>query len=433
MLLHNIATYIKDSLINKSLKVLLLRVAGVFFFFTLSIFLTNFYNPELVGRYDFTRATLLILGGICMLGTNQAIIYYSGELTARNALGELRQIYKKMVGIILLTWLCFILIASIVPNEIFNNFFEKEDAASLLFKVVISLGAFAITMLNIDTLRALKHPLFSELYRNIFRYLPFFFAAIILFYTQQTKWLVEAYLLGFLVLAVISTIQVLIFFRKNTAPKTNNPITYKNILRKSSPMALSAVTFFLMQSTDIILLGKFTDFVTVAYYAVAVKLATATALALQSVNVIIAPKIAEVFVRKDISELKKIIKNSTRLIFILSIPALIILGLFASFFLNFFGSEYVAAKSALLILLAGQFFNTLCGPVGIYMNMTGRQGKLQQILLVGFITNLLLNWILIPKYGMIGAATATAISMVLWNLIAVLYAWKKDRVKTFLS
>ena len=52
---HKLITYFKDALINKSLKVLLLRVAGVFFFFGLSLFLTNYYDPELVGKYDFAR------------------------------------------------------------------------------------------------------------------------------------------------------------------------------------------------------------------------------------------------------------------------------------------------------------------------------------------------------------------------------------------
>ena len=198
-------------------------------------------------------------------------------------------------------------------------------------------------------------------------------------------------------------------------------------------MALSSVAYFLMQSTDIVLLGKFMNFDTVAFYAIAVKLSIATSLALQSVNVIIAPKIAEVFKKNDRPQLKEILKNSTRLIISLSLPVLIILAVFASFFLGFFGEEYKVAKSALLILLIGQFFNTLSGPVGVYMNMTGKQNKLQIILVFGFITNLILNWFLIPEYGMIGAASATAISIVLWKSIAVIYTYRKDKIKTFLS
>lgn len=406
---------------------------GVALFFGLSLFLTNFYPADSVGRYDFVRAWLLILGGICMLGTNQAIIFYSGVLQAENSLGSLRRIYRKMIGIVFVTNLFFVLIIWLIPNHLINSFFDKEDAALLLFKVVISLGAFAMTLLNIDTLRGLKRPLFSELYRNLFRYTPFLLAAITLYFTNNLTWLVEAYLLGFVLLAVVSSIQVYLAFRSNNDPATAQIIGYNQILKKSYPMAISAVSFFLMQSTDIVLLGKFKDFDTVAYYAVAVKLGMVTTLVLQSVTIILAPKIAEIYQRNDQVQLRKIVKNSSRLIFALSVPIIVTLMIFPSFFLSFFGETYIAAKQAFLILLGAQLVNTLLGPVSIYMNMTGKQHRLHQILILGFLINLVLNWYLIPIHGMIGAATATAISMVVWKSIAVGYTWNKDHIKTFLS
>lgn len=416
------------------MKVLVLRIAGVFFFFALSLFLTNFFDPEIVGKYDFARASLLVLGGICMLGTNQAIIYYSGEFTALENMSRLKSVYFKMILIILSIALLFVLVGILVPEQFFNAFFAKADAGELIFKILLALSAFAISLLNIDTLRALKYPLFSELYRNIFRYTPFFLGAVLLYFTGHADWLVEVYLLGFVVLAVFSSLHVYLVFREQRdVPVTEPAISYKNILKRSYPMALSAVTYFLMQSTDIVLLGKFSDFESVAFYAVAVKLAMVTSLALQSVNVIIAPKIAEEFNRDDKLALNQVVRQSTRLIFFLSLPALAILAALTSFFLGFFGQEYIVAKSALLILLLGQLINTLCGPVGVYMNMTGKQNKLQQILFLGFLVNLILNWYLIPEYGMEGAAWATAISMALWNALAVIYTYRKDRIKLFIS
>ena len=429
----NIIEYLKGNLVNKSLKVLLLRIAGVLFFFLLSLFLTNFYDPELVGKYDFVRSGLLILGGICLLGTNQAIIYYSGVLLAQESLGGLKSVYTKMVAIILGTSAVFVGIVAVTNDSFFNEFFNKEDAAKLIFQIVLVLAAFALTMLNIDTLRGLKRTLFSELYRNIFRYLPFFLGAVALYFTQSMAWLVEVYLLGFIILAIASSIQVAVAFNRKQFEDKGIRYTYNSIFRKSYPMALSAVSYFMMQSVDIILLGKFSTFETVAYYSVAVKLATATSLALHSVTIIIAPKIAEIYKKQELIQLKEMIKSSARLIFILSVPALLILSLFATFFLGIFGSQYEIAKEALWILLLGQLFNTLCGPVAIYMNMTGKQNKLHQILIFGFVTNLLLNWFLIPDYGMMGAASATAISMILWNLAAVVYTYRKDRIKTYLS
>ena len=90
-------------------------------------------------------------------------------------------------------------------------------------------------------------------------------------------------------------------------------------------MALSAIAYFIMQSIDIIILTIYEGFESIAYYSVAVKLATATALALMSVNIVIAPKIAEIYSTNDFDKLNKLINDSARIIFITSVPILIIL------------------------------------------------------------------------------------------------------------
>jgi O-antigen/teichoic acid export membrane protein len=188
-----------------------------------------------------------------------------------------------------------------------------------------------------------------------------------------------------------------------------------------------------MQSVDVILLGKFTDFETVAYYSAAIKLTTIISLVLTSVNAVFAPKIAELYSNKDFLNLNLNLKKATRLIFILTIPGIVLLAVFSTVFLSFFGEGYMQAKNALIILLLGQTVNALCGSVGVYMNMTGKQNTLQIILIISFLLNLVLNWLLIPLYGMIGAAIATSISMVLWNITGTIYLLKTDKIKTFLN
>ncbi|HLU85080.1 MAG TPA: MATE family efflux transporter, partial [Vicingaceae bacterium] len=209
--------------------------------------------------------------------------------------------------------------------------------------------------------------------------------------------------------------------------------TYKEILKTSYPMALSTLTFFLMQSTDVILLGKFDVFENVAFYSTAIKISMLTSIALMSVNVITAPKISEEYSRGNHAALAEILKKSSRLIFMLSVPFLLFLILFSKFLLSLFGEEYQAAQIPLLVLLIGQFFNSLTGPTGTYMNMTGKQKILHRFLMGAFLVNFILNYTLIPLYGMTGSAIATSISVAGWNILAALFVYKKDSVKTFLS
>ena len=198
-------------------------------------------------------------------------------------------------------------------------------------------------------------------------------------------------------------------------------------------MAISAASFLLMQSFDVLMLKQFENYTVVAIYSLAVKLTLLLSVALASVNAVLAPKIAEDYNRGDKKALAAKIKKSTRLIFVSTAPAIVILALGADWILSWFGSAYVAAKTPLLILLLGQAVNTLCGSVGVYLNMTSKQKVFQWIVASALVLNVSLNAYLIPMYGMIGAAWATAASMMAWNIIAVGYVYKMDRIKTFLT
>jgi O-antigen/teichoic acid export membrane protein len=425
---------LKNFLIKNSLKVLLLRASGIVLMFLLSLFLTNSFSAEIVGQYDFVRSFLMILSGASLLGTNQAIIYYSGILTSKKSFGSIKSIYFKMNFLILIA--CAILYAPllVIDKEIINQIFNKQGAYELVSLSLQGLVFYSITMLNIDTIRALKHTLISEGFRNIFRYMPFFIFSIILYIIDSPEDLVLWFIYSFVVIFVISTAVVYFFlFKKNFPKSLTHNFSSTEILRTSYPMALSAISYFLMQSTDVLFISAYDTFESVAYYSIAVKLATVTALALISVNIVIAPKIESIYNDKNFSQLKLILKKATRINVVISLPIIILLLFFSEYVLSTFGSNYILAKNALWILLIAQFFNSITGPSALYLNMTGRQKKLNGILVISLLINVVLNIILVPDFGMLGAAISTTTSFVISKILASALVFYLDNVKTFIS
>ena len=424
-----------NDLTKKSLSVLIIRSLGVLLLFSFTLFITNFYSPQIVGRYDFVRSALMVLGGLALMGTNQSMIYYSGLLKARKSVESIMIIYIKMIKIIF--FLCFLIsifFLTFLSESTASDIFQSQESYSLLFKTILTLFFFALTMLNIDTIRALEKTILSEMYRSLFRYLPVFLFAIVLLQTNNQDLLVEAYLLGFLLLSFLSSIQVYRLFCRLDKPTANSEkFSLKEIFKTSSPMALSAIAYFIMQSIDVVILSIYEGFDQIAYYSVSVKLAMVTALALMSVNIVIAPRIAEIYEKKEFQSLQQLIKYSTRIIFFISICVLSILFFFSEEILNLFGEGYVVAKNALITLLAAQFFNAFSGPGAIYLNMTGRQKILNKILIAGLAVNITLNFYLIPAYGINGAASATLVSLIIWNSITALLIFSKDKIKIFLN
>jgi len=431
-LYNKLLYFFKKGPIKKSMNVLFIRVIGVFLFFSLTLFITNFFDPKLVGSYDYSRSLLTILASISVLGMNQSILYYSGVLSSKEALHEIKDVYHKMMKITVVISISVTLLI-LVFNFFLGAFFLEKELSTILFKSVIILLFYSLLIVNIDTLRALKKVYLSEFFRNILRYTPLFLVAIILYLTNNQKWLLEGFLLSLSLLGIGSTIYILNYFKKYKSIVVKNNFSYKSIIKRSSPMAISAVAFMLMQSVDIILLGKFTDLAVVAYYASSVKITMVVGLVLTSVNAIYAPIISELFSLNSFNELKVKLQDATRLISILTLPVIVFIAFSSKLILSVFGDNYEKAQSALLILLVGQTVNMFCGSVGIYMNMTGKQKVLQSILIISFLLNLLFNWILIPIYGMNGAAISTALSMAFWNITGAIYLLKKDKIKTFLN
>lgn len=431
MLESILAKFKKGENTKNSIITLALKMSGVGLLFFLTLFLTNNFDANLVGQYSFSRSVLLILGGISILGAEQSIIYYAGYLKSRNALNNLKSIYLKTLTLIIYASVSLIIITYLLNADFINSFFEVNNPYGLIKKIVLYLFFHSLMMLNIEVFRSLNKIILSEFFRNIMRYALFFFCAFVLLIQNLEHYLVDAYLICFGILAIITSVLVYLEFRKLGEIDTSLKISTKDIFQTSYPMALNAMTFFLMQSTDVILLGKFETYNIVAYYDTAVRIASLTLMGVMSVNVVVAPKIAEIYSQNNKEEISKLFKSSIKLMLVLSTPAVLFLFLFSNFVLGLFGEEYKSARNALLILVGAQYLTTFMGIAGTYMNMTGKQRILHKILLFAFFLNVGLNYIFIPIWGMTGSALATGITIVIWHSISIFVIYKKDKISIF--
>lgn len=430
---HYLQKIRNSSFVLQSLNTLIFRVFGVVLLFGFTLFLTNNFSPKIVGQYDFVRSFLLVIGSICLLGCDQSILYFRGRLKGTNSLYVLKGIYKKSVGILFSLSMILFLIVFCINKDFVNIFFSDQGVHSILLKSSGLLFFSALTTLNIEVFRALDRLYVAELFRNTIKHIPLVLGAILLVYIKKEIYLVDAFLIGFVILAIITTIIVFNYFSKVKMNTVNEAVTYKEIVIKSYPIAISGMALFLLMSFDIMFLKKYRDDETVAFYSVAVKLMTILSMVIVTVNITVSTKIAEYFSIKNNAELNKIVKNSSRLIFILTFPAVVLICLFSEYILSFFGSDYLAAKEALLILILGQGICSVFGSASVYLNMTGRQHLFQVILVVAVLVNFVLNRLLVPQYGMTGAAVAFVVSSFLWNFISAAIIYYIDKVKVYLN
>jgi O-antigen/teichoic acid export membrane protein len=427
----------KSEILMQSINTMILRIIGVATLFGFTLFLTKNYDPKIIGQYDFIRTYLLILGSICIIGTDQSILYFTGMLKSRNRLFELRGIYIKMVVLILLFSVISLFVVLIIGKDYINSYLNDDKIYGIIIKATGLLFFYSITLFNTEVLRALERVYIAELYRNTFKYTSVIIGSIILFYIHKETYLVDTFLIGFFFLSLFTSIKIYSIFNKSrsieSAQDEEATISYKFIFNKSYPIAISTLAIFLLMSFDVMFLKKFKGNESVAFYALAVKLMSLLLVIMNSVNITISPKIAEQFFSNNRSELIKTLKNSARMIFLISIPTVLFFCLFSTQILGFFGEKYLVVKEPLIILMVGQGICSIFGSVQVYLNMTGRQNIFQFILIFAVILNFTLNKTLIPIYGMNGAAFSYVTSMFFWNLIAALIIYKKDKIIVFLN
>ena len=422
-----------NTFILQSINTMILRVIGVITLFGFTLFLTHNYSPAIVGQYDFIRTFLLVVGSLCLLGTEQSILYFAGIIKGQGNSGELKKIYLKKVTIIFFTSMIPILVVFLTGEKIINHFFNDNFIYLLLIKSTAILFFYCITILNTETFRALDRVYTAELFRNTFKYLSVIIGAIYLLHNHQQEYLVDSFLVGFILLSIVSFFMILFDFNRLDVKATDlNSISYKELIVKSYPMAISGMAFFLIMSFDIFFIKKYYGNEAVAYYSTSMKIITILSMIIISVNINVSTKISEYFSSQNTIELRKTIKSSTRLIFFICFPLVVLICLFSKTILNFFGEGYEEASSALILLMVGQGITAAFGSTSIYLNMTGRQALYQYILIVAVLIDLILNIVLVPIYGMLGAAIAFTGCSIFWILTTAIIIYKKDKIIIFL-
>ncbi len=174
---------------------------------------------------------------------------------------------------------------------------------------------------------------------------------------------------------------------------------------------------FVLAQADKILLGAFLDIRQVGIYSVAAALVVFVPVALQSVNQIFSPTIADLHVRAEHALLGRLFQTLTKWIFGLTVPLAFVMIIFAKPLMRLFGPAFEAGWLVLVLGTLGQLVNAGVGPVGYLLLMSGNQARLirVQVLMAVFMIAATLG--LVRPLGMAGVALAAALTNVLANVL----------------
>jgi O-antigen/teichoic acid export membrane protein len=175
------------------------------------------------------------------------------------------------------------------------------------------------------------------------------------------------------------------------------------------------------------MVGYFIGDVEVGIYAVAIGLASVTGLALSGLNQLFPPIASKLYSRDEREELQRVFQTVTRWSFTLCLLPALLLYTFRFEVLSLFGSEFTRGSVVLSLFIAGQITRNAVGPSGYMLTMTEHQYIVLFNRWFLGISNVVANYILITKYGFVGAAVASALTLALVNVFRLVEIWILER------
>jgi len=421
-------------------------IVSIVFAFISRILIAKYYTQGEYGIFSLGYTILFISAIVGALGLQEGvarqIAYYKGKGNNKAMSGVIffSLLFSLVAGITL-----FILLFSssnIISIKVFHllkfSYYLKIFSIAIPFFILL----FVLTSIFRGFSSVKENVLFTNSLRNL---LFLSFLSYIILKSFTFKWVIISYSTSIIISSIIFVLYFVSksksFFSGLSIKKIDSSFG-KELIIFSLPLLLVSILSQIMNWTDTLMLGYFKTAEVVGLYNAALPLGQFVSMALGSMLFIYMPIVSELHAKNRIYEMKRSYTTLTKWLSVVTLPLVLIFVFFPRTTLSFlFGAKYILASTVLQILAIGFFINNMLGPNGATLLAMGKTRFLMYVTFVAAAINVILNAILIPKYGIEGAATATVTALVSINVIRVIrlysiskiYPLEKNIIKPMIS
>ncbi|NJP04406.1 MAG: oligosaccharide flippase family protein [Chloroflexaceae bacterium] len=409
---------LREQLLRGSIGSFILIIGGTALSFLLNAALARLLGITQFGIYAYVITWVNILVAPSIFGMQTLLLRQTAAYHARLAYSHMRGILRWSLQLVLLAASTIALTTAIVTWLFHHN---GQDAMLLAFWYAAPLiPILALILRQRAILHGLHCVIISQLPETIIR--PIGIMVLVALLALLAPALLNAQH-AMLLSVVASLIALLIGARllgralpvavHQAAPQYDGRLWFRSAL----PLVMMQSLSLLDSRLAILVLGWLLNPTAVALYVVAERGASLITFVLGAANMALSPTVATLYAQGQHERLQQVVTRSIQLILLATLPLIIGLILLGSWFLVIFGEAFVAARSALIILVFGQIINVAMGSVGVLLTMTGHERDAAIGTAVSFALGALLQFICIPLWGLEGAALASTISIMVRNVV----------------
>jgi len=399
--------------------------------FATALLLARILGADQLGLYSLALSALNIAMGIALFGLDAAIIRYIAVMVGRKDEEGIWGALQIGIGISLifsaLLGTTLYALSFVIAEKVFH-----EPRLALLLQLA---SVFVPLMVVNDQLgNALKgFKKFGESVTAQYVYQPITRLAMIgllAFIGLNAKYAVAAYGLA----TVTASIAMFYSLNKRFPLKRSIKVKMNEIKEMfvyAFPVWLSGLLVQFQGNIQTLFLGTLSTITGVGIFSVVNQITLVSGEFSSSINTTSKPVIAELHDRNDISQMERIYQLTNKWVIMVQIPIFLFMLIFPKPILSIFGNEYADGAAALIILAVANFIKVSTGMGGIIIDMAGYT-KLKLInSFVRLALYIILDYLLIPRWGLIGASVAVLVGEGSVNLLRLLQVYLIFRILPF--
>ncbi|WP_299160563.1 flippase [uncultured Eudoraea sp.] len=413
----------------KSSKTMLVKVAGLIVGLLISIFLGRTLGPEGLGIINFANKLGMILLILTMFGFSNVILKFIAIAKSKQDDASIATSLKTSLIFNGLLSMGIAGIAAILLPVILKWWSGNQELYIPLLIAFVMLipqtfsRVFAAALIGYG--KIWQANLVNQTLSTILVGL-----GLLLYWVFDIGYTPVSVLLLYAVSRVLLAFVVMVLWGHTFKSNSKGEFNLKPMFKMALPMLLITGTGVIASNADVIMLGTLGTLEDVGIYSVAARLALLTSLFLQVTNAAVAPKLASLFSDTKIEEMGIMVQRVTKGLTIIAFSFVMVFVVFGQLMLGLWGAEFQEAYWVLVILAIGQFFNITTGCAGLLLMMCGYEKVHGYISAIAVLLNIILNIVLIKTYGALGAAIATAITVMISNVTKVIFAKRNTGILT---
>lgn len=381
------------------------------------------------GIYVFVWTWVLILGGLAHLGLNVAAMRLAPTYRETNETAKLRGLIRGARLVSLATG-TGVMLAGMAGLHVFGSHLESVYVLPM-YLALVCVPLFALTDVQDGIGRGNAWMGLALMPPYVLRpllVLAAMVAANVAGLPMEAKTAAGA--------AIVATwgaglVQTLIINRRIAATVPPGPRDYdfRSWFKASAPLLVIIGCELLLQNTDILVISRFMTPTDVGIYFAAGKTMALIMFVHYAVGSAVANKFAALHARGDRENLRAFVKDAVNWTFWPSLAGAVIILALGKPLLWLFGPQFEQGYPVMCILVVGFLFRSSMGPAEFLLNMLGEQALCATVLFASAVLNIALNFALVPHFGLVGAASATSISLMMAALMNYVVVWRRLEIE----